>query len=94
MGIVSAGFPRKSFVALIWIVPTIALAAFAVEKIYRERNPIPPVKPELMKVPIEMINADEKAKIVYVELETQSIPEPSSMILLPLSALALLRRRR
>jgi len=91
---VPLGFIRKHSLTLLWIVPTIALAAFVVEKISREINPPPPGKPELVKVPIEVINPDEKAKIVYIELETQSIPEPSTLLLLPLSALAILRRRR
>jgi len=48
-----------------------------------------------VKIPIEVINANEAAKIVYIELETQTtIPEPSTLLFLPLTALALLRRRR
>lgn len=88
------GFLRKPFLTLLWIIPTIALSAFVVEKVSREMNPVPPAKPEMVKVPIEVIGSDEKAKIVYIELEAQNIPEPSTLLLVPVSVLALLRRRR
>src|SRR5690606_9820608 len=93
-GEVARDFFRKHFLTLLWILPTIALPSFVVEKISRKMNPAPPAQPELVKVPDQVLNAGEKAKIVYIELETRNVPEPSALLLLPLSALALLRRRR
>lgn len=79
---------------MIWIVPTITLTAFIAEKCIRKANPPPPSPPELVKVPVEIIDAGSKPRIVYVELEAESVPEPSSLLLVPASALLLARRRR
>jgi hypothetical protein len=91
---VRPGFLGKTIITLVWVVPAIALTAFISDKVVRQLHPPPPLKPEMVKVPIEVIQADEKSKVVYVELETHAVPEPSSMLLVPLSALVLLRRRR
>ena len=88
------GFLGKTALALVWIVPAVALFAFAADKVIKDINPPPPPKLEVLKVPIEVINANEKSKIVYIEFESQAVPEPSSLLLLPLSAMVLLRRRR
>lgn len=89
-----SGFPIKTALALVWIIPSIALTAFVTDKVMRDVHPAPAAKPELVKIPIEVIKPDEKAKIVYVELEAEAVPEPSTLLLLPFSLLALLRRRR
>lgn len=88
-----AGFPRKAILALLWIVPTVTLTSFISARVSREKNP-PPPEPELVRIPVQIIEADQKAKVVYVDLEAESIPEPSSMLLLPLSSFLLFRRRR
>lgn len=90
----SPGFPRKAILALLWIVPTVTLTSFISARVSREKNPPPPPQPELVRIPVQIIEADQKAKVIYVDLEAESVPEPSSMLLLPLSSFLLFRRRR
>ena len=91
----SGFFSRKGFVGLLWAVPPIALMAFTTNHIFQEVRPAAPSElPPRVRVPIEVITADEKPKTIYVELDPQTIPEPSVLLLLPLSGGLLFRRQR
>ncbi|WAC21446.1 PEP-CTERM sorting domain-containing protein [Luteolibacter sp. SL250] len=47
-----------------------------------------------MKVPIEVLKEGQSPRVIYVELDTPAIPEPSTMLLLPFSAALMFRRKR
>lgn len=89
-------FSRKAFSHLLWAVPPLALCAFTANHVFRDAHPAPPAAPQPpVKVPIEVITSgSEKTKTIYVELESQTIPEPSALLLVPLSAALIFRRKR
>ena len=90
------GVLRKILLAALWITPTIGLVAFTTEQFAFKLAP--PPAPEIqtpLKLPIEVITRDSNvSKIVYVEIDASTVPEPSTALLLPLSALLLFRRKR
>jgi hypothetical protein len=47
-----------------------------------------------LKVPVEVVSKGSEAQWVYVQVAPQAIPEPSSIALLAVGSLLLLRRQR
>ncbi len=47
-----------------------------------------------VQVPVEVVAKGSATKLVYVEMQTQAVPEPGALSLLALSSLLLLRRKR
>lgn len=47
-----------------------------------------------VQVPVEVVAKGAATKLVYVEMQTQAIPEPGPFALIALSSLLLLRRQR
>lgn len=89
-----AGVFKKSVLAALWIVPTVLLSAVAAGPfLHPPPAPAVTVQPPV-KVPIEVITKDQGLKIVYVEIDPATVPEPSLAMLLPLSLSLLLVRRR
>lgn len=88
-------FSRKGWIGLLWAVPPVALVAFTASYVLQEVHPVAPSDPApRVRVPIEVITSDEKPKTIYVELDPQSIPEPSVLLLVPLSGGLLFLRKR
>ena len=48
----------------------------------------------LVKMPVEVVGASGQREWILVEVSNQTIPEPGAAVLLSLSSLLLLRRRR
>ncbi|MBC8127045.1 MAG: PEP-CTERM sorting domain-containing protein [Gloeobacteraceae cyanobacterium ES-bin-144] len=46
------------------------------------------------KVPVEIVAKGSDPKWVYVEVENQSVPEPSAILLIGFGSLLILRRKR
>ena len=47
-----------------------------------------------VQIPIEIVAKGSASKWIYVEVPTQSVPEPGVTLLIPLAGLLLLRRQR
>jgi hypothetical protein len=47
-----------------------------------------------LKVPVEVVSKGSESQWVYVQVAPQAVPEPSSLTLLALGSLFLLRRQR
>ena len=47
-----------------------------------------------VQIPIEIVAKGSTSKWIYVEVPTQSVPEPGVTLLIPLASLLLLRRQR
>lgn len=89
-----AGLFKKSILAALWIVPTVLLSAVAAGP-FLHPPPAPVVMPQpAMKVPIEVITKDQGMKVVYIEIDPATVPEPSVTMLAPLSLVVFLIRRR
>lgn len=79
---------------LLWLVPAFGLAAFSMHRVRPAAETPPAALAGPTKVPIEVRFPDKGSRIVYVEIDSTNVPEPSTAILVSLSASLLFLRRR
>jgi hypothetical protein len=91
---VSPIFSRKAILSFLWIVPTISLCVFAARQVMGKPTEAPAFTRPPVKVPIEVLKEGQSPTVIYVELDSPAIPEPSTLLLLPLSAALMFRRKR
>lgn len=87
-------FSRKALILSLWVIPTLALLTFAVQKLTAQPDHRLELEKPAVKVPIQILKDGEAPQTIYVELSTPAIPEPSTLLLLPLSAALMFRRIR
>lgn len=78
----------------LWVLPAAGLLAFASHRFVENRRPVPVPEPVPLKVPIQVISPDQDPGVIYVELETRTVPEPSVLLFIPASVAVLFRRHR
>jgi len=87
-------FSRKAILSFLWILPTMALCAFAARQMMGKPSETPGFSRPPVKVPVQVLQEGEAPRVIYVELDAPAVPEPSTLLLLPVSAALMFRRNR